>query len=64
MAKVLRKEIIEDKGHGTLKYKTLDLISKLRLESQLLNDAKNGPNKNRPQIKPLRINEEKEKLPA
>lgn len=32
MARVLRKEIIEDKGHSTLKHKTLDLITKLRLE--------------------------------
>lgn len=32
MASVLRKEIIRDTGNSTLKKKTLDLITSLRLE--------------------------------
>ena len=33
---MLRKDIIEDKGHSTLKNKVLDLITNLRIEEQLL----------------------------
>ena len=35
---------MEDKGNSSLKYKCLDLITNLRLESKILNDSKNGPN--------------------
>lgn len=42
MARVLRQEIIKDKGHSLLKKKCLDLITHLRLEDQLLNDDKTG----------------------
>jgi len=36
MARVLRKDIIEDKGNSTLKNKVLDLITQLRLENDIL----------------------------
>jgi len=45
MSKVLRREIMEDKGNSSLKYKCLDLITNLRLESKILTDSKNGPKK-------------------
>jgi hypothetical protein len=44
MSRVLRRDIMEDKGNSNLKYKVLDLITNLRLESNILNDQKNGPN--------------------
>lgn len=40
MCDVLRAEIMQDTGHSKLKAKTLDLISKLRLEANVLNAAK------------------------
>jgi hypothetical protein len=40
MSRVLRKEIIEDKGSSKLKQKTLDLITNLRLEANLLDEKK------------------------
>lgn len=40
MANTLRDEIIRDSGHPKLKAKCLDLISKLRVESAVLNVAK------------------------
>lgn len=40
MARVLRKEIIEDKGDSHLKHKTLDLITNLRLENDILVEKK------------------------
>ncbi len=46
MAETLRDDIIKDSGHPKLKSKCLDLISKLRLESALLNVGKTGKNKN------------------
>ena len=33
-----------DKGHPKLKAKVLDMITKLRLEAKILNDAKTGKN--------------------
>ncbi len=45
MSKVLRREIMEDKGNSNLKYKCLDLITNLRLESKILTDSKNQPKK-------------------
>jgi len=36
MAKVLRKDIIKDNGKSQLKKKTLDLITNLRLERQII----------------------------
>lgn len=41
MAKVLRKEIIKDNGKSGLKKKTLDLITNLRLEKKILEQAPN-----------------------
>lgn len=58
MARVLRKEIIEDKGTSLLKKKCLDLITNLRLETQLLNDAKTGPYKGRPLVRPVQFTQE------
>jgi hypothetical protein len=43
MANVLRSEVLNDMGDSTLKKVCLDLITKLRLDSNLLNDAKDGP---------------------
>ena len=40
MGTVLRKEILEDQGYSRLKTKALDLITKLRLQQQILNDKK------------------------
>ena len=40
MASALRDEIIKDTGHPKLRAKCLDIISKLRVESQVLNAAK------------------------
>lgn len=40
MSKVLRREIMEDKGHSHLKQKVLDLITNLRLEKDLLENCK------------------------
>ena len=42
MARALRKEIIADKGNSKLKHKTLDLITALRIEDNLLNPNKTG----------------------
>ena len=44
MAEALRDEIIKDCGHPKLKDKCLDLISKLRIETNLLNPTKNAKN--------------------
>lgn len=52
MARVLRRDIMEDKGSSSLKNRTLDLITNLRLETNLLNDAKNGQNKKNNKPKP------------
>ena len=40
MSEVLREDIIKDNGHPKLKLKALDLISKLRIESKILNPNK------------------------
>lgn len=40
MTEVLREDVFRDTGHPKLKAKCLDLISKLRLESELLNPSK------------------------
>ena len=40
MAEALREEIIKDTGHPKLKAKCLDLISRLRIESNVLNSTK------------------------
>lgn len=37
MSDALREDIIKDSGHPKLKLKALDLISKLRVESKVLN---------------------------
>ena len=37
MSEALREDIIKDTGHPKLKLKALDLISKLRIESKILN---------------------------
>lgn len=42
MADTLREEIIKDCGHPKLKAKCLDLITKMRIESKVLNEAKTG----------------------
>ncbi len=42
MARALRKDIISDKGNSKLKHTTLDLITALRLEENLLNANKTG----------------------
>ena len=42
MCDVLRQEIMQDTGHSKLKQKTLDLISKLRVEANVLNSTKTG----------------------
>jgi len=47
MVKVLRRDIMDDQGNSNLKKKVLDLITNLRLEEQLLNDTKTGPNSNK-----------------
>jgi|APCry1669189241_1035207.scaffolds.fasta_scaffold683134_1 hypothetical protein len=44
MAKVLRKEIIKDNGGHTFKRKTLDLISKMRLEEKIIQNSTNNKN--------------------
>ena len=46
MCDVLRAEIMQDTGHSKLKAKTLDLISKLRLEANVLNASKTGKAQN------------------
>ena len=43
---------MEDKGNSHLKYKVLDLITNLRLEANLLNPEKNGPNLKKRKEKP------------
>lgn len=43
---------MEDKGNSHLKYKVLDLITNLRLEQNILNDCKNGPNLKKRREKP------------
>ena len=40
MSDALRAEIMQDSGHSKLKAKTLDLITRLRLESNVLNAQK------------------------
>ena len=40
MSEALREDIIKDTGHPKLKLKALDLISKLRVESKILNPQK------------------------
>lgn len=42
MADTLREDIIKDCGHPKLKAKCLDLITKLRMEAAVLNEAKTG----------------------
>ena len=42
MSDVLREKIIVDAGHPKLKKKCLDLLSKLRMEANLLNEEKTG----------------------
>ena len=44
MSKQLRKAILEDKGTSRLRQKCLDLLTNLRLEEDLLNLRKDGPN--------------------
>lgn len=56
MSRVLRKEIIEDKGSSKLKQKTLDLITNLRLEANLLDEKKKTKNIGQ-QSKPINKNE-------
>jgi hypothetical protein len=54
MSRVLRKAVLEDQGNSSLKYKVLDVLTNLRLEAQLLNDDKTGPNtKKQKQVKPV-----------
>lgn len=43
MANVVRTDVLNDMGDSTLKKVCLDLITKLRLDNNLLNDAKDGP---------------------
>jgi hypothetical protein len=43
MNEQLRAEILEDKGNSTLKRVCLDFITRLRIECNMLNEAKNGP---------------------
>ena len=42
MSDALRLDVINDSGHPKLKAKVLDLITKLRVESKILNPAKTG----------------------
>jgi len=42
MTDALREDIIKDSGHPKLKAKCLDLITKLRIEAEVLNEAKTG----------------------
>ena len=42
MCDVLREKVIVDAGHPKLKKKCLDLINKLRMEANLLNEGKTG----------------------
>ena len=42
MASALRDDIIKDSGHPKLRAKCLDIISKLRIETSILNPAKTG----------------------
>ena len=42
MATALRDDILKDSGHPKLRAKCLDLISKLRIETTILNPAKTG----------------------
>ena len=42
MSEVLREDIMNDCGHPKLRAKCLDLISKLRLEANILNGQKTG----------------------
>lgn len=51
MAKVLRKEIMEDTGKSYLKDKVLDLLTNLRLEVDLLNESKTGPKRFKSSVK-------------
>lgn len=37
MSEALREEVIKDNGHPKLKLKALDLITKMRVESKILN---------------------------
>ena len=42
MCEALREDIIKDSGHPKLKAKVLDLISRLRVEQNVLNTSKTG----------------------
>ena len=42
MADALRQDIMTDTGNSKLKAKVLDVISKLRIEANVLNSAKNA----------------------
>ena len=42
MSEVLREDIMNDCGHPKLRAKCLDLITKLRLEANILNGQKTG----------------------
>lgn len=46
MCETLRDEIIKDSGHPKLKAKVLDLLTKLRCESNILNVSKNAKAQN------------------
>ncbi len=43
MAKVMRREVMEDTGRSHLKDKVLDILTNLRLERDVLNDTTTGP---------------------
>jgi hypothetical protein len=40
MAKVLRREVMEDTGRSHLKDRVLDILTNLRLENDILNESK------------------------
>lgn len=42
MSDTLREDIIKDCGHPKLKAKCLDLLTKMRIEAKVLNEAKTG----------------------
>ena len=54
MCEALRDDVIKDSGHPKLKAKCLDIITKLRLEANVLNAPKTG--------KAPKVQEEKPKL--
>ena len=66
MSEALREDIIKDSGHPKLKAKCLDLITKLRLESNVLNTQKTArapPQPENPKLSNVKNFDENDKEP-